>query len=166
MKSPTELAAAFRAQGLKVTPQRQLLFTLLKGDTTHPTAEGLYARASTHMPGISLRTVYTTLTDLVAMGELRAVGLGSGATRFDPNIDDHHHGVCDTCGAIIDVYVHGSEALVVDGEGRFAPESASIVFRGTCAACRDAVATATPPADPNHPNPNPNPPSNKEHHHG
>ena len=165
MKSPTELAAAFRAQGLKVTPQRQLLFTLLEGDTTHPTAEGLYARASTHMPGISLRTVYTTLTDLVAMGELRAVGLGSGATRFDPNTDDHHHGVCDTCGAIIDVYVHGSEALVVDGEGEFAPASASIVFRGTCASCSVAGATSSPHAATN-PIPNPNPTSSKEHHHG
>jgi Fe2+ or Zn2+ uptake regulation protein len=165
VKSPTELAAAFRAQGLKVTPQRQLLFALLEGDETHPTAEGLYARASTQMPGISLRTVYTTLTDLVAMGELRAVGLGAGATRFDPNIDDHHHGVCDACGAIIDVYVHGSEALVVDGAGRFAPESASIVFRGTCASCSDAVAASSPHVDPDF-HLNPNPPSSKEHHHG
>ena len=39
------------------------------------------------MPGISLRTVYTTLTDLVAMGELHAVALGTGATRFEPNVD-------------------------------------------------------------------------------
>jgi Fe2+ or Zn2+ uptake regulation protein len=161
VKSPIELAAAFRAQGLKVTPQRQLLFSLLEHDTTHPTAEGLYARASSQMPGISLRTVYTTLTDLVAMGELRAVGLGSGATRFDPNVDDHHHGVCDACGAIIDVYVHGSETLIVDGAGRFAPESASIVFRGTCAACSDELATSSSPSDPN-----PQQPSIKEHHHG
>ena len=63
------------------------------------------------MPGISLRTVYTTLTDLVAMGELHAVALGTGATRFDPNVDDHHHGVCDSCGSIIDLYVQGSDSL-------------------------------------------------------
>ena len=88
MNSPTELAEAFRAQGLKVTPQRRLLFALLEDDTTHPTADGLFARASAHMPGISLRTVYTTLTDLVEMGELQAVALGSGAMRFDPNVDE------------------------------------------------------------------------------
>ncbi len=84
VKSPTELAGAFRAKGLKVTPQRQLLFTLLDGNTSHPTAEGLYTRASQLMPGISLRTVYTTLTDLADMGELQLVALGSGAIRFDP----------------------------------------------------------------------------------
>jgi Fe2+ or Zn2+ uptake regulation protein len=161
VKSPTQLAEAFRAQGLKVTPQRQLLFALLEDDTTHPTAEGLYVRASAQMPGISLRTVYTTLTDLVAMGELHAVGLGSGATRFDPNIDDHHHGVCDDCGAIVDVYVHGSDTLVVAGDSRFTPQSASIVFHGVCASCADAASHQDP-----HPKPDSTSESHKEHHHG
>ena len=35
------------------------------------------------MPGISLRTVYTTLSDLVEMGELGTLCLGNGAMRFD-----------------------------------------------------------------------------------
>lgn len=135
MKSPTELADAFRRRGLKVTPQRQLLFGLLEGNTTHPTADGLYARASKLMPGISLRTVYTTLTDLVEMGELQSVSLDSGATRFDPNVDDHHHGVCERCGAVVDLYVDGAEHLVLGGDEQFAPTTTSIVFRGTCAEC-------------------------------
>lgn len=145
VKSPTELAGAFRAQGLKVTPQRRLLFALLEDNTTHPTADGLFARASAHMPGISLRTVYTTLTDLVEMGELQAVALGSGAMRFDPNVDDHHHGVCDACGAVVDLYVDGdgilADTLVVSGDGgvQFTPISASIIFRGTCAACQHSL---------------------------
>jgi len=135
VKPPTALAEAFRAQGLKVTPQRQLLFALLEDNTSHPTADGLHARASAQMPGISLRTVYTLLTDLVDMGELQAVTLGSGAMRFDPNVDDHHHGVCDRCGAVVDLYVDGADTLVVDGDHQFTPRSASIVFQGTCATC-------------------------------
>ena len=139
VKSPTELTEAFRAKGLKVTPQRQLLFTLLDGNTSHPTAEGLYARASELMPGISLRTVYTTLTDLTDMGELQAVAIGSGATRFDPNIDDHHHGVCGTCGSLTDLYVDGTDQLVADGLDGFSTTSTTIVFHGTCATCAGAV---------------------------
>lgn len=135
VKSPTELTDAFRARGLKVTPQRLLLFGLLDGDTTHPTADGLYARASAQMPGISLRTVYSTLGDLIEMGELHAVTLDSGATRFDPNVDHHHHGVCDYCGAVIDLYVTGADDLGVENSERFTPRAASIVFRGTCADC-------------------------------
>ena len=69
MHTPTELAEAFRARGLKLTPQRQLLFRLLHDNTTHPSAEALFLAASEQMPGISLRTVYQTLNDLVSLGE-------------------------------------------------------------------------------------------------
>lgn len=158
MKSPTELSQSFRGRGLKVTPQRQLLFSLLENNTTHPTAELLFVRASAEMPGISLRTVYTTLTDLVDMGELQSVTLGSGATRFDPNVDDHHHGVCDTCGSVVDLYVDGADALVVDGADHFTPHTASIVFHGTCAECASARpdfinqhTTSTNPSRPTNP---------------
>lgn len=138
MKSPVELASSFRAQGLTVTPQRQLLFGLLDGNATHPTAESLYRTASALMPGISLRTVYTTLSDLVDMGELHAVTFATGATRFDPNVADHHHGICTNCGDIVDLYVSGSDGLVVEGADEFRHHSASIVFHGTCASCARA----------------------------
>ena len=135
MRTPGELGEAFRAQGLKVTPQRQLLFRLLHDSDQHPTADVLYAKASAEMPGISLRTVYQTLTDLTAMGELRQVTFGSGPAHFDPNVVDHHHAVCDACGAIIDVYVDGADQLAIDGLDGFRPESSSIVFHGACTAC-------------------------------
>jgi Fur family peroxide stress response transcriptional regulator len=95
VRTPAELTTTFRANGLKVTPQRQLLFRLLHDNTTHPTAEGLFATASQLMPGISLRTVYQTLNDLAAMGELQVLQFSGGPTRFDPNVDDHHHAKCD-----------------------------------------------------------------------
>jgi Fe2+ or Zn2+ uptake regulation protein len=135
MRSPSELVDAFRAKGLKVTPQRQLLFRLLHGNDRHPTADALFARATHEMPGISRRTVYQTLTDLSAMGELRPVSFDSGPTHFDPNVADHHHAVCDACGAIIDVYVDGADQLAIDGLDGFRPDSTSIVFHGACASC-------------------------------
>lgn len=135
MRTPAELVDAFRAQGLKVTPQRQLLFRLLHDNTQHPTAEALFALASTEMPGISLRTVYQTLTDLTAMGELQQVSFDTGPAHFDPNVADHHHAVCGTCGTILDVYVDGADQLAIDGLDGFHPSSTAIVFHGTCAIC-------------------------------
>ena len=81
----------------------------------HPTAEVLYSEASAQMPGISLRTVYQTLTDLASMGELRLIDVGAGAVRFDPNVDEHHHVICQGCGDVRDVYVAGSQALHIEG---------------------------------------------------
>jgi Fur family peroxide stress response transcriptional regulator len=118
-----------------VTPQRQLLFRLLHDNDRHPTADTLYAQATAEMPGISLRTVYQTLTDLTAMGELDQVIFGSGPAHFDPNVADHHHAVCDACGAITDVYVDGADQLAIDGLAGFRPDSTSIVFHGSCASC-------------------------------
>jgi Fe2+ or Zn2+ uptake regulation protein len=135
VKSPSELTEAFRATGLKVTPQRQLLFRLMHGNTMHPTAEALYSEASAQMPGISLRTVYQTLTDLASMGELRLIDVGAGAVRFDPNVDEHHHVICQGCGNVRDVYVAGSQALHIEGLDGFSVESTSILFHGSCASC-------------------------------
>ena len=133
MRSPQDLTVAFRAAGLKVTPQRQLLFRLLHGNSTHPTADTLYSEASGLMPGISLRTVYQTLTDLAQMGEIQSIDVGTGAQRFDPNISDHHHAVCDQCGAVHDVYV--SRAPELRGLEGFSVSDARIVYRGVCGAC-------------------------------
>jgi len=133
VRSPAELTQAFRQTGLKVTPQRQLLFGLLHGNTSHPSADVLFALASEAMPGISLRTVYQTLNDLAAMGELQSIDFGTGSARFDPNVTDHQHAVCNECGAVHDVRV--SRAPKMSGLEGFDIHDAHIVYRGICADC-------------------------------
>jgi Fe2+ or Zn2+ uptake regulation protein len=142
VRSPAELTEAFRRQNLKVTPQRQLLFRLLHGNGAHPSAEALFAQASELMPGISLRTVYQTLNDLTAMGELQSVSVGSGPARFDPNTDDHHHAVCQQCGEVTDVYVSDLVGLHVDGLDGFQPRSARLVLTGMCRRCAESSANS------------------------
>jgi Fe2+ or Zn2+ uptake regulation protein len=138
VKSPAELTQLFRERGLKVTPQRQAIFHVLHDESTHPTAESVYAAVSSSMPTISLRTVYQTLNDLAAMGEVQALDLGTGSARFDPNLDAHHHLVCDGCGRVVDVYPDAA-AVTVPGPQRrgFTITTTEVVFRGTCPDCRD-----------------------------
>jgi Fe2+ or Zn2+ uptake regulation protein len=145
MRAPAELTAAFRAHGLKLTPQRQLLFRLLHDNVTHPSAEALFVAASADMPGISLRTVYQTLNDLVAMGELRQIAIGTGPARFDPNVDDHHHVVCTACGDVRDVYVADVDIAGVSGLDGFHVHATEIVFRGRCSECGLALSKIDSP---------------------
>ena len=84
MRSPIEMVELFRRQGLKVTPQRELIFEILWRAGHHPTAESVYAEARTQMPTMSLRTVYQTLNDLAAMGELHQLDLGTGSSPVRP----------------------------------------------------------------------------------
>jgi Fe2+ or Zn2+ uptake regulation protein len=139
MRSPDALTEVFRGQGLKVTPQRQCIFRALHGNEQHPTADAVFDLVRAEMPTISLRTVYQTLNDLAAMGEVTPIDLGTGSTRFDPNLSDHHHLVCDRCGAVHDIAAatDAPERLepAADALG-FAISRTDIVFRGLCARCR------------------------------
>ena len=125
----------FRSRGLRVTPQRHAIFRALT-HATHHTAEGVYAAVCTELPTISLRTVYQTLNDLSAMGELSALNLGTGSTRFDPNLEPHHHLVCDVCGGIEDLPHEFPDVLLPPYVAeRFSVSATEIVFRGRCANC-------------------------------
>jgi len=139
VKTPAELTELFHERGLKVTPQRQAIFRVLHGAESHPTAESVYAVVAAEMPTISLRTVYQTLNDLAAMGEVQQLDLGTGSARFDPNLDTHHHLVCDDCGTVIDVYADASGVRVSPKQRHgFDISSTEVIFRGTCPTCRSA----------------------------
>jgi Fur family peroxide stress response transcriptional regulator len=127
----------FRERGLKVTPQRECIFGVLWAAETHPTAESVYAEARTRMPTMSLKTVYQTLNDLADMGEIQQLDLGTGSSRFDPNVDVHHHLVCNRCGKVHDLYADYSAVEVPDSDRHgFAVGTAEVVFRGLCADCQ------------------------------
>jgi Fe2+ or Zn2+ uptake regulation protein len=146
VRRPADLTDAFREQGMKITPQRQLLFRLLHGHEGHPTADSLFAEASRQMPGISLRTVYQTLNDLASMGELQVIGFADGPTRFDPNTVDHHHAECASCGELRDVYLDPEHTWRVDGLDGFQPHGTHILFRGLCGSCAAAASPSPSPS--------------------
>lgn len=136
MKPPAELTSRFRERGLKVTPQRQAIFRILHESRVHPTAEAVHAEVVRDMPTVSLRTVYQTLNDLADMGELLALHLGTGSSRFDPNLDPHHHLVCESCGRVTDLHADFPGVEVPDGkEHGYSIVATQIIFRGRCEAC-------------------------------
>jgi Fe2+ or Zn2+ uptake regulation protein len=145
VRSPEELTQIFRARGLKITPQRQTIFRALHGSTVHPTAEAVFETVRGEMPAISLRTVYQTLNDLAAMGEIQAVDLGTGSARFDPHTGPHHHLVCDVCGRVQDIEAEFPGVTVPDADSfGFTVSTTEIVFRGLCRDCTAAESPASP----------------------
>jgi len=137
MKTADELTMLFREQGLRVTPQRQTIFRLLHGNDGHPTVESLYDAARGEMPTISLKTVYQTVHDLEAMGQVSLLDLGTGSVRVDPNVEHaHHHLICDECGKVRDLPVDFRSLRVPprlrDG---FSVSTVEVNFRGRCQEC-------------------------------
>jgi Fe2+ or Zn2+ uptake regulation protein len=147
MRTPADLADAFRSSGRKLTPQRQRIFEVLYEHRTHPTAEAVHAAVVADMPSVSLRTVYATLHELAEMGELVQLDLGTGAARFDANVADHHHLVCDRCGAVTDIHLDvPAFDNAAERAAGFSVEATQIVLRGRCASC----GTGGPASDHNH----------------
>jgi len=146
VRRPAELSARFRAEGRKITPQREAIFRVLHGNVAHPTADAIYDAVAEAMPMISRKTVYQTLHELAELGEVELLDLGTGATRVDPNTDGpHHHLVCDGCGKVRDVPVE-FQGLDVPPAARqgFAVERAQVIFRGRCAECAAVPQTTLP----------------------
>jgi Fe2+ or Zn2+ uptake regulation protein len=145
VRTADELMAVMRAQGLRVTPQRMCIVAHLVGNTTHPTVEALYDASRVVMPTISLKTVYQTVHDLEALGEVRLVDLGTGQVRVDPNVEhSHHHLVCNGCGRVVDVPVDFAQLSIPPRHRRgFRVDAVDVIFRGTCDECRAGTRAPT-----------------------
>src|SRR5574341_1881794 len=103
---PETVEALLRARGLRVTPQRALVFRLVRElGAEHPSAESIHVGATREMPSLSLRTVYTILDELQDIGAVRPLDVGTGSKRICVNPRRHHHLVCRRCGRISDVFV-------------------------------------------------------------
>jgi Fur family peroxide stress response transcriptional regulator len=94
--------ARCRERGLKITPQRVLIFTVLLERFDHPTADGVYQAVRKQLPNISYDTVHRTLLSFSEHGLIKMVGSRGSARRFDGDTGAHHHFECTQCNRIID----------------------------------------------------------------
>lgn len=89
--------------GLRATPQREVVYSVLLTKRDHPTADEVFARVKTEMPTISLATVYNCLETLVQCDLVRAVNFERGPTRYCPNLRPHAHFHDEQTGKTFDI---------------------------------------------------------------
>jgi Fe2+ or Zn2+ uptake regulation protein len=138
MKSIETLISLFRQNGLKITPQRRAILELLVNDDSHPTAEEIYRRVLTSLPDVSRTTVYNTLKELLALGELAEVeDLSEGGLRFDTNPGSHHHLFCIGCHTLLDLH-HDFPALQLESQesAGYRILKSQVTFYGYCPTCQ------------------------------
>ena len=120
----------------RVTKQRKAIFSLLQGDTFHPTADEIYQRAKKQLPHISLATVYRNLKLLAQEGLILEIPTPDGPNRYDPQTHQHYHFLCDRCECVYDVEIpvqtQLNHELIRQG---FSVRSHETVFYGLCRRC-------------------------------
>ena len=122
--------------GLRFTPQRKQVYSILLQKRDHPTANEVFLRAKQVLPEISMATVYNCLDALVQCGLVRQVNLDRAATRYCPNMQEHCHFYCDGCGGIFDVDYDPDSALAeLPLPTGFTVTHFEMVIRGVCASC-------------------------------
>lgn len=101
----SDLLERLRGRGWRMTSQRRVVAEVLDGDHVHFTADEVHVRAAQRLPEISRATVYNTLGELVALGEVIEVTTDGRAKRYDPNAHHpHQHLICSGCGTVRDVH--------------------------------------------------------------
>lgn len=127
-----------RASGLRVTQARLTVLDVL-GEYPHADVETIAVDARNRLGSVSTQAVYDVLHALTAAGLVRRVEPAGSPARFELETgDNHHHVVCRSCGAIVDVDCGTGEkpCLIPDRDTGYVIEEAEVTFWGVCPDCQ------------------------------
>jgi len=131
----TQLIDRLRSRGWRLTAQRRVIAEAMTGDHVHVTADQVLERARAALPEVSRATVYSTLNELVSLGELLEIIHADGRKRYDPNVTErHHHLVCVDCGQMLDVRADDPNLSAEQRHG-FELLDVEVTFRARCPDC-------------------------------
>ncbi|MEE9385658.1 MAG: Fur family transcriptional regulator [Nannocystaceae bacterium] len=131
--------ALAKKAGVKLTHQRLEIFRTVASSLEHPNAEAIHRAVRETTSTLSLDTVYRTLWMLTNLGLLTTLGMRQDSIRFDANVENHHHYICERCGLVRDFEGDELEALrIPDSVSRFGQVvSARVEVRGVCVHCTE-----------------------------
>ena len=131
-RPPGSLTQRLADSGLRATPQREVIYSVLLRKRDHPTAEEVFARVKAELPTISLATVYNCLETLVQCELVRAVNFERSPTRYCPNLRPHAHFHDEQTGRTYDIDLPPAVLAEVNQvlPSGFDASSVEITFRG------------------------------------
>ncbi|MCZ6469098.1 MAG: Fur family transcriptional regulator [Candidatus Dadabacteria bacterium] len=133
-----KLIGLSKEKGLKLTPQRMVIFRILSESKQHVTVDQVYKRARVEYPMLSPATVYRNMEQMVETGLLTHLELSGASMRYDTNLDEHHHFVCSKCGKVTDVYLDNIKYSLDESRsalGKAQINSLDLHLQGTCGEC-------------------------------
>ena len=99
-----EVVGQLRKKGVRITPQRVAMLSFQQVYTRIQTAEEIFKALTKDDPQVSVATVYNNLNLFIKEGVVKELTYGDSASRYDFDLGQHYHAVCDVCGKVVDLY--------------------------------------------------------------
>lgn len=127
-----------KQHGIKLTPQRLIIYEELVRGTDHPSTDMMYQQIRQKFPTISFDTVHRTLLTFSEIGIAEIIEGTGNPKRFDGNLDRHHHFQCIQCKKIFDVYSESYDELPIPRniQKKFHVVRQTVRLEGLCDECR------------------------------
>ena len=148
-RSADEILSLLREHGDRVTASRRAVVEALLAGDHHVTADEIVARVADRDAGVTdtgaggrdadahRATVYRTLDRLEELGVVSHVHLGHGPSTFHLDHRPHHHAVCSSCGAVVEVPLDALDDLAdsLRAAHGFELSPQHFALSGRCRAC-------------------------------
>ena len=117
------------------------IMEVLKGVSTHPSADWIYDEVRKKLPHISKGTIYRNLKVLEEEGTILELNLDGLVGRYEIRQNNHYHFICEKCGMIFDL----NEPVETKLNSKYAKKTGfkitrhQLEFRGLCKDCQSGI---------------------------
>lgn len=129
----------FNEKGLRMTPQRGMILSVIANSDKHINAEEIYQIISARHPCLNISTVYRTLDLLAKLELVTKTDLGDGCIRYrtTASAGQQYYLVCEKCGSTIILEKSAVESFTEEITQRYGFQMATkpLTFTGLCADC-------------------------------
>ncbi len=135
-----ELEQLLRGADLRVTRPR---VAVLNAVYAHPHADTdlIIGVVRDDLGEVSTQAVYDVLRALTSAGLVRRIEPSGSVARYESRVaDNHHHLICRSCSAIVDIdcAVGDTPCLTASLDHGYAIDEAEVVYWGRCPTCSTA----------------------------
>lgn len=138
MTCTQHLTDELRARGYRITPQRTAILAYLHDTPGHFSPAEIYEHVRQTTSGVTEATVYRTLEFLAENNIILPALNGNGHLVYEIAGHDHHHVICRSCGASVEIDHTSLQKLYqqLEAESGYHLTTSHLTFFGLCPACQ------------------------------